>query len=130
MPYKDKEKEKLYKKEWGIKNAVSIRERQTNYLRTKRTEAIKTLGGKCVYCGCDIQKALELNHKNGGGNKEKASKQYQKHGRTYQIKMYLDIINSKRNDIELTCRVCNSVHYLKRLGIGEFEVKWKNPNSK
>src|ERR1700678_122970 len=37
-----------------------------------RLKVIDLLGGaKCVYCGCNDIRVLEINHKNGGGWKER-----------------------------------------------------------
>jgi hypothetical protein len=35
-----------------------------------RVKAIRILGGKCVVCGLDDTRILQINHKNGGGNLE------------------------------------------------------------
>lgn len=58
-------------------------------------------------------KALEFNHINGGGCKET---------KNHNI-LYRDIINEKRNDIELTCKVCNALHCLVKLK--KLPNKWK-----
>lgn len=81
-----------------------------------RKEASKTLGDKCVYCGCDIPTALEFNHINGGGRKEQ---KVSKNG----VKFFKSIISGERTDIELACKICNSVHYMQKLrGLGNH---WK-----
>jgi hypothetical protein len=87
--------------------------------RKIRIKTIEFLGGKCVNCGCDDFEALELNHKNGGGAKE----QRESGSRTKQL--YLDILSGRRKkeEFDLRCRVCNSLHYLTELkGIKD---KWK-----
>lgn len=72
-----------------------------------RAKAIMKLGGKCVYCGCDDIKALELNHIYGGG--------YKDYGNCNCCRFYRDIIFGKWCDIEVTCKVCNAWHYLVKL---------------
>lgn len=54
--------------------------------------------------------ALEINHINGGGCQEFYSTKY-------RFSFYLDILSGRRNkdDLELTCRVCNAVHYLEKI---------------
>lgn len=113
MPYKDKNKNRLYQKDWARRN----RESQKKYIHKIKLEAIKKLGGKCVYCGYDNIDALEMNHINGGGAKEQ-----RKRG-SYTKSLYLDIVAGRRTDIELTCRVCNAVHYLVQLK--GLENRWK-----
>ena len=97
------DKKREYDREWRKKH----RETQRDYIRNLRLRVIQKLGGKCVNCGCDDIKALELNHKNGGGNKENLLRR--------QKSLYLDIIAGRRNDIELTCKICNSLHCLVKL---------------
>lgn len=85
-----------------------------NYYKEDREKVVKLLGGKCVYCGCDILEALEINHKNGGGIKELKGK-YNYRGK--DLMLCREIISGRReiDDLELSCRVCNSVHYLEKL---------------
>lgn len=104
MPYKDPEKQKQWQRNW-IKTHKQDRK---EYREKLRLRAIVKLGGKCVNCGCDNRDALEFNHINGGGGKE-----YKANHR--QTKIYLDIIYERRKDFELTCRVCNALHYLVKI---------------
>jgi len=65
-------------------------------------EAVETyLGGKCVRCGY-VGSALQLNHKNGGGNREVK--------RNGGATLYRQILAGARPDIELTCANCNWEH--------------------
>lgn len=76
---------------------------------------------KCVYCGCDDVRFLEVNHKEGGGAKEAIMS-----GNNF----YWAIIKGRRNtdDLEIACRPDNALHYLK-LKYGksadQFEILWK-----
>lgn len=121
MPYKDPDKNREYQREWARKEKPKEKRRQ--YKRNLRTQVLELLGNKCVYCGCNIPEALEINHIQGGGNKE--SKELKNNGKC-QTGFHLDIIKGRRkiDDLELTCRVCNSVHYLKLKNIGDFKVTW------
>lgn len=116
MPYKDKVKRNEYAKEHMRKRRES-RKIQSRELRKK---VLDILGGKCVYCGCDNINALEINHKNGGGNKE--WKEGTRRGGNAYLREFLD---GTRNieDYETTCRVCNAWHYLVK--IKGLENKWK-----
>jgi 5-methylcytosine-specific restriction endonuclease McrA len=110
-----------YQRAWAKRH----REVQKEYRRKLRQRVITKMGGKCVNCGCDIQDALEINHKNGGGRKEyggSGAGDYQKH-------MLFAILNGTRSmdDLELRCKVCNALHYvtmIKKLP-GKWRVKWR-----
>ena len=86
-------------------------------LRVKGLTIIGRGSVKCVNCGCDDWRLLEINHMKGGGRQEvKDSKQF-----------FRQIINGKRNidDLELRCKPCNSLHFAElRLGKLPFEIKW------
>ena len=124
---KNKDLYKKRTKKWKKTHREKCREYGRKYRKQKREEVIFLLGGKCVYCNCQEYDALEINHINGGGNKEK-------HYKISREAYYLDIISGRRphNDLELTCRVCNAVHYLekiKKLG-GKWKVVYTPPNNK
>jgi len=108
MPYKLLEKKREHQREY---ERIHRKERQ-QYVRNLRLRAIAKLGGKCISCGCDDVSALEFNHINGGGLKERKAK-----GNCggYTNTLMHDIITERRKDIDLRCRVCNSVHYLVEL---------------
>ena len=86
--------------------------------RKLRRQAIETLGSKCVYCGCDVFEALEINHIDGSGRQE-----WLKIGSSPMHRMIRD--GEYPFPVELTCRVCNSVHYLKTKGIEGFQVTFE-----
>jgi len=121
MPYKDIEKKRAYDREWKKRNRAS----QRKYYRKLRIKVLDIFGGKCVYCGCDIREALEINHINGRGCREKQKRS------SCTKKFYLDIISGRRtiDDLELTCKVCNVVHYLVKLkGLPPvWKVIFRNP---
>ena len=82
------------------------------------------MGGKCVNCGCTIQDALEINHKNGGGRKE-----YHGGGAGDRQKDILfAIMNGTRRteDLELGCKICNALHYIETIKklLGKWTVMW------
>lgn len=62
---------------------------------------------KCVNCGCDDQRLLEINHINGGGNKELKNG---KNTNAFAWNIYMGRRNT--SDLNLLCRVCNALHYL------------------
>lgn len=100
--------------EYHEKMKEKSRTYQNNRNRTLRVAVIEKLGGKCVKCGCDVYDALEINHINGGGQKDRSRK----------AQFYLAILNDKRTDVELTCKICNIVHWLNFKGITGHKVLW------
>ncbi|MDE1853905.1 MAG: hypothetical protein KGI38_09205 [Thaumarchaeota archaeon] len=120
MPISDPAKNREYQREWARRH----REVYRRYRHKLRLRVIAKMGGKCVNCGCTIPDALEINHKNGGGRKEY-------HGNSAsdrQKDMFFAIMNGKRkiNDLELRCKVCNSLHYVEELKKlpGKWTVTW------
>jgi hypothetical protein len=118
MPYKDPEKQREYQREWARKNKEKVNASNRRYkkqnkekIREHQRNVVKRvkdlLGSKCVYCGCNIYDALEINHINGGGCQE--SKKI-----SGRLSFYYDILAGRRTteDLELACRVCNNWHYL------------------
>jgi predicted RNA-binding Zn-ribbon protein involved in translation (DUF1610 family) len=77
---------------------------------------------KCENCGCDDVRLLEINHKDGGGNKELQN------GKRTNVFMW-DIYMGRRktNDLNLLCRPCNALHFLE-LKFGKIPMKmlWKS----
>jgi len=113
MPYLDKQKQRDFNRDWARRNRAS----QRKYSQNNRKKILEKLGGKCVYCGCDIPEALEINHINGGGTKEKYF--------THRKQFYLDILAGRYDisKLELTCKICNAWHCLVKLkGI---EDRWR-----
>jgi len=124
MPYKDPDKQKEYQRRWSKENRVTVNKRSREW-KAKNREQMRNygisynkilvlkvqdfLGGKCVYCGCDVPEALEINHVNGGGS--------QTDMKGSRSKYYHSILKGERSkdEFELTCRVCNNWHYLTKL---------------
>lgn len=81
------------------------------------------LGGpKCANCGCDEKSILEINHINGGGNKELRDRD--------KTMLYRDIIKGRRDlsEFNILCRPCNMLHYVANiLGIKGHKIIWNNP---
>ena len=134
MPYKDKIKNQEYQRDWSRNKFSSEEEKNKrrkymrDYERRLREKVIKLLGGKCHYCDCNEFDALEINHKYGGGRKERP--QNNRRGKSF----YLAIIKGRRTkeDLELTCRVCNAWHYLVKLkGVkSNWKIEWIPPPPK
>lgn len=114
-----------YAKGYYRNNKAKFRRASRKSHRLLRSGVLALLGGKCVYCGCDVREALEINHIYGGGGKEYKNTEY--------TQFYRNIIKGKRStdDLELTCKVCNARHYLVIKGIVRglgYTIKW-NPKT-
>lgn len=91
-----------------------------------RRRVLEFLGGpKCVNCGCDVLEILEINHRLGGGAKHRRTKG--------SIQVLYDILSGRLPlaAVEITCKVCNALHYVKMIKkIGGHTVIWsKNRKS-
>jgi len=91
-----------------------------NRLRTLRGKVLEMLGGAvCCECGCDVEKILEINHKNGGGNQDRK--------RRSALAFYGSLIKGRldTNDFNVVCRVCNAHHYVRDIiGVNGFSIKF------
>lgn len=61
----------IQSKEWKKINRLKINNYYLNKNRLNRIKAIKKMGGKCVRCGFSDYRALQIDHINGGGGKER-----------------------------------------------------------
>ncbi len=99
------------------------------YRRRTKQRAMEILGGaKCVYCGCNILDFLEINHKNPIGKKNKSPTV-----RRGGIGFWSLIVQGKvdTSNLEVTCKVCNTLHYLQhRYGETGHRIIWNPPSSK
>ena len=93
------------------------------WARNKKLKVFQKVSGQeiptCVYCGCDDIRFLEINHINGGGGAE-----FKRRG----CSLYIPILYHNRDvdDLEVACRPCNAVHYLRlKYGQSYFQVIWK-----
>lgn len=72
---------------------------------------------KCANCGCDKIELLEINHMNGGGTLENNN-----------VGIFIcNILGGRRktDDLNLLCKVCNSLHYLElKHGKLPYKIKW------
>jgi len=108
MPYKDPERQRLYQIEYGAK---------------LRKLAVARLGGpRCVNCGCDDERLLEINHIRGGGRRESHNL------RGYDFIHAIATGKRRVDDLEVRCKPCNVLHYVTlRFGVAvanRFRVSW------
>lgn len=127
MVYKDIEKRKAAAKR-HYKNRIEwFKERdknKTSKLRLKVLNKISNNNIKCVNCGCNIVKIIEINHINGGGAFERY-KIYKNDPRRF----YRDILHGRRTceDLDLRCKVCNILYDVEtRLKVTGFKIFFKD----
>ena len=83
----------------------------------RRAQVIQRFGGKCVFCGFNDARALQVDHKSGGGAKE-----LRRFGDNYAYDVYLlslSELDLQRN-YQLLCANCN---WIKRVDKSEL---WKS----
>jgi len=96
----------IYRRDNRVKiSADSLRRYHINHKRA--LEIVGRGALVCRDCGCDTIELLEINHIRGGGRKE-----FDKRGNSA---FYRDIVAKRRKivDLNILCKVCNIVHYLK-----------------
>jgi len=122
-PKESKEYQQRYYKKYKDKYIKLAEKRRIKDL-DMRKKVMELISGKaeCVRCGCKDIRILEINHKEGGGNKERKGFHY---GRI----LYKDILEGKRNkkDLECLCKVCNIIHFIEEKYsdlCGKIKVIW------
>lgn len=98
-----------YTKQWKKNHPEKEREYNKNQYKKVRISVLNIISNgnpRCVRCGCDDINLLEINHKNGGGQKEFDKENTQ----NFYRKIYKRV--RKIDDLELLCKVCNAWHAL------------------
>lgn len=78
--------------------------RQAAYRRRLRAAALAILGNKCVHCGFDDPRALQIDHINGGGGKERKDT---KNNQTMYYRMIIASAEEDEGKYQLLCANCN-----------------------
>ena len=93
------------------------------YYKRLRLQALQKITGSekplCNRCSCDFLPLLNINHKNGGGRRERTQ-----YGNTREF--YRVIVRGTRKliDLEVLCRVCNAIHYANFKYGAKYKVKF------
>lgn len=117
LTYDSKSLNKKYTYKWRDKN----RERYLYYTRIlnrrKRAEVrqaiLKKFGGKCVKCGFDDPRALQVDHINGGGQKEFKDLGVRRY--------YKNILEDKEGRYQLLCANCNAIKRIEEKEIKRYD---------
>ena len=138
MPFADKEKEKAWRREYYLKNKDRLdqyyrkwreghstsaqgskpRECFNAYRKKKRQEMrlaiITFMGGKCVRCGFDDPRALQIDHINGGGCSDTNGKGWEAYG-----KLHKEVTAGGNEWMEKYQLLCANCNWIKRYGNDE-----------
>jgi hypothetical protein len=103
----NRESLKSWSRECYHNNKEAISKRRKAQREAYRLKVIEHLGGKCKRCGFDDIRALQIDHTNGGGIKDRAGLMY-----GFWKKVFLDTSGK----YQLLCANCNVI---KRIENGE-----------
>jgi len=124
---KHKEEKKQYDREYAQKNTTRIKEYHKEYYAKIKLEVLARIDPamKCAMCGCDDTRFLEVNHIKGGGNKELQRFKKTDHNLSQNFTMLIHKRKRGTEDLNLLCRVCNSIDHLERAyGNTGLKVVW------
>lgn len=112
---------KKYLREWHKNNREKSRKYWRDWWTKNKDRALILVGRgelKCVRCGDTKRSWLEINHKNGGGNKER-----RENGLTGQgLKRAIMFGRRSIEDLEILCKPCNLVHAAEIMGGKKYQV--------
>jgi len=92
-----------YSREYYQKNREHKLQVKKEYLKRIREAVIKGYGGKCACCGESHYEFLALDHRNGGGNRERKEKSV--------TEIYRDALKNYNPDkYRILCHNCNSAY--------------------
>jgi len=92
-----------YQREYRKLHKEYLNKLSRECIRNRRKEVLKILGGKCVKCGKDDWRCLQIDHVHGGGRKE-IILLYR--GISYYNKVIKEV-KSGSKDYQLLCANCN-----------------------
>lgn len=107
-----KEYRKKYNKTYGPNNRERLNKNTREYFRRLRVTILSLLGDKCVRCGFSDPRALQIDHINGGGTKEK------KELKTSFNKLVLLSLANNEGRYQLLCANCNWIKRVERQEVG------------
>lgn len=103
-----RERKLAQSKKYRLENPEKVREWNRIKIARLRKEVFDLLDGKCFACGFSDKRALQIDHVNGGGNKERKN-----HKSTYG---YLKFVLKNKGKYQILCANCN---WIKREEKGE-----------
>jgi|ERR1035437_1066946 hypothetical protein len=94
-----------YFKEYYRKHKVRRKGEHKIYYDNLRKAVIDILGGKCIQCDFDDIRALQIDHIEGGGSKDKVNVVKNIHRLYYKV--IIDSVLANENKYQLLCANCN-----------------------
>ena len=88
---------------WKGGASLNINKYARDYDRNLRKMAIESLGGKCIRCDFSDIRALQIDHINGGGSKERKDRDFIGNFHKHVINSFI----KKDNIYQLLCANCN-----------------------
>lgn len=97
--------------------------RQREYLRKIRNATLEALGGVCKECGFSDKRALQIDHVNGGGSKERKERGFSKNFHKHVLESFL----KGEGRYQLLCANCNWIkRFENKEATGKFGVGGKS----
>lgn len=104
--YENKEENNKRSREYSAAHKEENNIRARRYRENRRNQIFSILGDKCIRCGFKDKRALQIDHVNGGGTKERRS-----YGNRLD-KHYKDVFEAVKNgskEYQILCANCNSI---------------------
>ena len=98
---------KLYYQEYWKKNKKSMLLQRKGYRKKRRKKVLTFFGGKCAHCGYKDWRALQIDHINGGGCREKKRMGGESIFYTYIYNLILSDPRRVKAKYQLLCSNCN-----------------------
>lgn len=108
----NKDKLRLKRREYHIRNLEYDRHMASLRDQTRRLRVLLILGDKCVRCGYADRRALQIDHIDGTGHKERRAG-----GGKYSGDLYRRVLSGNTKNLQILCANCN---YIKRRENGEW----------
>lgn len=106
-----------YFQEYWIKNKLNILKQRIIYRKKYRKILINLMGGRCVICKFSNFRALQVDHINGGGNKEINSLGRSK----YIYTLFRQYHENKKQFFKKYQLLCANCNWIKRYNNKEFK---------
>lgn len=90
-----------YQRRYYINNSEKRKQSSKKYNKRLKSAVFELLGNECCRCGFSDPRALQIDHINGGGGKEKKSVT------AHYYKYILEKILAGSNEYQLLCANCN-----------------------
>lgn len=111
MSHKNKEAAAAYMREWHKNNRAHTRQMKLEASRRRRKAVLALLGGRCMRCGFDDPRALQVDHVHDDGYEERHAE------KNHYRKMIAKILRGEELDrYQLLCANCNWIKRAEREG--------------